>query len=45
MIQCGMTEPAEVFFPFMMHAEAGKTIYNLFADQRFRMLPAPDKPQ
>jgi hypothetical protein len=45
MIQCGMTEPGEVFFPFMMHVEANKTVYTLFAEQEFKMLAGPEKPQ
>ena len=46
MIDAGMSEASEVFFPYMTAAESGKTIYSLFAEQQFKMLgPPEEKPQ
>ncbi len=45
MIDCGMTEAAEVFFPYMETPHGG-TIFQLFKEQEFKALPAPEnKPQ
>lgn len=45
MIDLGMAEPSEVFFAYIVHGEAGKTIHSLFVEQQFKMLPGPEKPQ
>lgn len=45
MIDCGMTEAAEVFFPYMETSHGG-TIYALFKEQEFKALTAPaEKPE
>jgi hypothetical protein len=44
MIECGMTEASEVFFPYIQ-TPSGDTVYELFRGQGFKMLPAPEKPQ
>jgi hypothetical protein len=44
MIECGMTEASEVFFPYIQ-TPSGNTVYELFRGQGFKMLPAPEKPQ
>lgn len=41
MIDCGMTEAAEVFFPYM-ETPHGQTIYALFKENEFKALPAPE---
>jgi hypothetical protein len=45
MIQCGMAESAEVFFPYLQ-SPGGQSIFEVFAEQGMRMLPPGDgKPQ
>jgi hypothetical protein len=44
MIETGMVQPSEVFFPYMVAIE-GKTVYSLFEARQLPMLPAPEKPQ
>jgi len=41
MIECGMTEAAEVFFPYIQ-APTGRTLFEHFKDTEFKALPAPD---
>lgn len=41
MVECGMTEAAEVFFPYLQ-TPSGNTIYTMFREQEFKMLPAGD---
>lgn len=41
MIECGMTEPGEVFFPYLQ-TPAGSSIFEAFKEQGMRMLPAPE---
>jgi hypothetical protein len=42
MIDCGMTEAAEVFFPYM-ETPRGGTIFQLFKEQEFKALPPPSE--
>lgn len=42
MIECGMTEASEVFFPYMQ-VQAGKTVYSLFREHEFKLLAPPEK--
>lgn len=44
MIETGMVQAGEVFFPYMVAIE-GKTVYSLFEARQLPMLPAPEKPQ
>lgn len=44
MIECGMTEPTEVFFPYLTSGETGQTMYSLFVEKQLK-LPPPEKPQ
>lgn len=44
MIECGMTEASEVFFPYMQ-MQSGNTIYELFKASEFKQLSAGDAPQ
>lgn len=44
MIECGMTEASEVFFPYLQ-GPTGKTVYELFRRDQFKMLMPPEKPQ
>lgn len=39
MIECGMTEASEVFFPYMQML-SGNTIYELFKASEFKQLAA-----
>jgi len=42
MIQCGMTEAGEVFFPYLQ-SSTGETIYTLFRDKGLKLL-GPSEP-
>jgi hypothetical protein len=44
MIETGMVQASEVFFPYMVAVE-GRTVYSLFEARQLPMLPAPEKPQ
>ena len=41
MIECGMTETSEVFFPYLTQPGTGKTVYSVFVEQKFKMLGPP----
>ena len=41
MIECGMAESAEVFFPYIQ-APSGQTLFEHFKEQQFKALPAPE---
>jgi len=40
MIECGMTEASEVFFPYMQ-VNTGQTVYEIFRASEFKMLEGP----
>ena len=45
MIECGMTEPAEVFFPYIQ-ANTGQSLFEIFKGSEFKQLgPAPEPQQ
>ena len=44
MIECGMTEAGEVFFPYLQ-TPAGVSIFDTFKENGLRMLPAPEQKQ
>ena len=41
MIECGMTDSSEVFFPYLTNRETGKTVYSVFVEQKFKMIAPP----
>ena len=41
LIECGMAQPSEVFFAYVVHAHSGKTMYELFSAEQFKRLSAP----
>lgn len=43
MIETGMVASEEVFLPYLQN-ENGQTVYQLFAETKFKMLPAPKEP-
>lgn len=45
MIDCGMSEMTEVFFPYMVQLGSGQTIYQIAKASQFKMLAAPERPQ
>ncbi len=44
MIECGMAEAGEVFFPYLQTAQ-GTSIYDMFKDRGMKMLPPPESMQ
>lgn len=44
MIECGMTEPSEVFFPYLQHPMSGRSVFDHFKESGFKALPAPEGP-
>jgi hypothetical protein len=42
MIDCGMAEAAEVFFPYIQ-AAPNQTLFEVFKDRGLKMLPAPEE--
>lgn len=42
MIECGMAEPGEVFFPYIQHSN-GQTLFEYFKDNGQRLLEAPEE--
>jgi hypothetical protein len=44
MIECGMTEAGEVFFPYLQ-TPSGQTIFETFKESGIKALPAPEKAQ
>lgn len=44
MIDCGMTQAAEVFFPYIQ-AAPNLTMFQLFEEQKFKMIEAPKDSQ
>ena len=42
MIDCGMAEASEVFFPYLQ-TSTGSTVYELFRGQGFKMIAAPEE--
>lgn len=45
MIECGMAEREEIFFPYLQHPETGRTVFEHFRETGFRALPAPSVKQ
>lgn len=41
MIETGMVEPGEVFAPFLLDTEGGRTLWQSLTESRFKMLAAP----
>ena len=43
MIDCGMVQPAEVFFAYSVFPGTEKTVFQIAMDSQFKMLPAAEK--
>lgn len=46
MIETGMVQAVEVYLPYVVvHAGTGQTLFQRMSESKFKMLPAPEKPQ
>lgn len=41
MIDCGMTQPMEVFFSYHINDSSGRTVFEHFFEQKFKAIAAP----